>query len=66
VPVVMERVGDDDHPALVADAPGFRVWQVRWPVLEGVHGEGLLLEPKGEAAGCVVVVPNAGRRAEPE
>ena len=26
----------------------FRVYQVRWPVLEGVHGEGLLLEPKGE------------------
>ena len=42
VPIVMERFGDDDRPALVAETDDYRVWQVRWPVLEGVFGEGLL------------------------
>ena len=42
VPVVMERFGDDDNPALVAETDKYRVWQVRWTVLEGVTGEGLL------------------------
>ena len=37
----MERYGDDDNPALVAETPTFRVFQVRWPVLEGVYHEKL-------------------------
>src|SRR5258708_25131193 len=58
VPVTMERFGDDD-PVLVAETAAFRVFQVRWPVLEGVHGEGLLLEPKGKVIGNVVALPDA-------
>ena len=50
LPATMERFGDDDAPALVAEDDAFRVYQVRWPVLEGVHGEGLLLEPEGRGA----------------
>ena len=49
----MERFGDDDAPALVAEEDAFRAYQVRWPVLEGVHGEGLLLEPKRRRAGLM-------------
>ena len=52
LPVTMERFGDDDAPALVAEGDTFRAYQVRWPVLEGVHGEGLLLEPTGRACGA--------------
>jgi dienelactone hydrolase len=72
----LERVGDDDNPALVAEAPAYRVWQVRWPVLEGLTAEGLLVEPttKRQAAtdgtgaaspvASLVVVPDAGQTPE--
>jgi len=64
VPVVMERYGDEDNPALVAETEKYRVWQVRWPVLEGVSGEGLLLEPKGKAIAHVVAIPDADQTPE--
>ncbi len=50
VPVTLERFGDDDNPALVAETTAYRIYQVRWPVLEGVSGEGLLLEPRRPTA----------------
>src|SRR6185436_1907737 len=46
VPGALERFGSDADPALVAETAAYRVYQVRWPVLDGVTGEGLLLEPK--------------------
>jgi dienelactone hydrolase len=64
VPVRMERFGDDDHPALVAETSRYRIYQVRWPVLEGVWGEGLLLEPSGKAVGRVVALPDADQTPE--
>jgi dienelactone hydrolase len=64
VPVSMERFGDDDAPALVAEDESVRVFRVRWPVLEGVHGEGLLLEPKGPALGHVIALPDADQTPE--
>src|SRR3954451_999824 len=64
LPARMERFGDDDNPALVAEESSYRTYQVRWPVLEGVHGEGLLLEPKGAARGDVVALPDAGQTPE--
>jgi dienelactone hydrolase len=64
VPAAMERFGDDTSPALVAEDAAFRVYQVRWPVLEGVHGEGLLLEPTGAVVGQVVALPDADQTPE--
>ncbi len=64
VPVVMERFGDEENPALVAETDRYRVYQVRWPVLEGVDGEGLLLEPKGPAVAHVVALPDADQTPE--
>lgn len=60
----MERFGDETNPALVADAPLYRISQVRWPVLEEVHGEGLLLEPRTKSRGFVVVLPDADQTPE--
>ncbi|HEY1173172.1 MAG TPA: dienelactone hydrolase family protein [Verrucomicrobiae bacterium] len=60
----MERFGDDANPALVAETKGYRVQQVRWPVLERVTGEGLLLEPKAKPLGLIVVVPDADQTPE--
>jgi len=64
LPVVMERFGDDENPALVAQTTRFRAYQVRWEVLEGVFGEGLLLEPSGRIAGQVVALPDADHTPE--
>lgn len=60
VPIRMERYGDDDNPALVAEFKNYRIYQVRWPVLDGVFGEGLLAQPRENPAGHIVVVPDAG------
>lgn len=64
VPVTMERFGDDANPALVAETKTFRVFQVRWPVLEGVHGEGLLMEPRNEPRGFIIALPDADQTPE--
>jgi dienelactone hydrolase len=64
VPVVMERFGDEQNPALVAETDRYRIYQVRWPVLEGVDGEGLLLEPKTPAVAQVVALPDADQTPE--
>ncbi len=64
LPVVMERFGSDGRPALAAETPRYRVYQVRWPVLKGVSGEGLLLEPAGKAVGQVVALPDADQTPE--
>jgi dienelactone hydrolase len=64
LPATMEYFGDAENPALVAEAKGYRVFQVRWPVLEGVHGEGLFLEPNGKPRGWIVALPDAGQTPE--
>jgi hypothetical protein len=64
LPANMERFGNDANPALVAQTPRYRVFQVRWPVLEGVCGEGLLLEPVGQPIGHVVAIPDADQTPE--
>jgi dienelactone hydrolase len=58
-PVEMELASTTDTPALVAETASYKVYAVRWPVLEGVDGEGLLLEPKGKPVACVVAIPDA-------
>jgi dienelactone hydrolase len=64
LPVRMERFGDDDNPALVAQTERYRVYQIRWPVLDGVWGEGLLLEPRGKVLAHVVALPDADQTPE--
>jgi len=60
----MERFGDDESPALIDETPAYRLYRVRWPVLEGVTGEGLLFEPHGEPAAQVVALPDADQTPE--
>jgi dienelactone hydrolase len=64
LPVRMERFGDDDAPSLVADKDNYRIYQARWPVLDGVWGEGLLLEPKGKPVAEVIALPDADQTPE--
>lgn len=58
-PPQMERFGDDDHPAQIAETDTFTVWQVRWPVLPGLSGTGLLVQPKRTSpAGRLALIPD--------
>ena len=64
LPVRMEQFGDDSNPACVAETGLYRVFQVRWPVLDGVFGEGLLVQPRATPSARVVVVPDADQTPE--
>ncbi|MDB5392175.1 MAG: putative dienelactone hydrolase [Planctomycetaceae bacterium] len=44
LPPAMERYGDDSGGPVVAQTAKYRVIQVRWPVLEGFWGCGLLVQ----------------------
>lgn len=61
---VFEVTGAVQQRGLVADTPTHTVLAVRWPVLEGVWGEGLLLQPKGRVRANVVLLPDADQLPE--
>ncbi|HEX8040499.1 MAG TPA: dienelactone hydrolase family protein, partial [Chryseosolibacter sp.] len=60
----MEKVSDVSGPDLVAETPTYRVYAVRWPVLNRVNGEGLLLQPKGKPVADIIAIPDAGQTPE--
>jgi hypothetical protein len=55
----IEYVGGPRTPSLVAETDLYKVHAIRWPVFDGVDGEGLLLEPKGKVVAQVVAIPDA-------
>ena len=60
VPAVsMELVATVSTPALVANGPRYKVYAVRWPVMEGVTAEGLLLDPDQPPVARIVAIPDA-------
>jgi len=63
-PVTMERYGDDANPALVAETSRYQIFQVRWPVLEGLSGIGLLVQPKSAPVAHLILLPDAGQTPE--
>src|SRR6267378_5814270 len=64
LPARMERFGDDAHPALIAETSRYQVYQVRWPVLDGLFGHGLLVQPRQPPVASVVVLPDADQTPE--
>jgi dienelactone hydrolase len=64
LPPGLEYYGDDQNPTLVAETSLLRVWQVRWPVLEGIWGCGLFVEPRKNPVACVVLLPDAAETPE--
>lgn len=55
----LEFVGDTASPALLHETEQCRVFRVRWPVFEGVHGEGIYVQPKGKPHARVIYLPDA-------
>ena len=62
--VVMEKYTINNDPLIVAETAKYRVYRVRWPVLNRVNGEGLLLEPKTAPLATIVAVPDADQTPE--
>lgn len=55
----LEFVCSTTDPFRVAATRTYDVHAIRWPVLEGVEGEGLLLRPKQPPIAHVIAVPDA-------
>jgi dienelactone hydrolase len=63
-PVLMQkisRLGDGD---VVAETDKYKIYQVRWRVYGAVHGEGLLVQPKSNAAANIIAIPDADQTPE--
>jgi len=43
----------------IGSGAGYKIYAVRWPVFEGVDGEGLLLEPVTQPVARIVAIPDA-------
>ena len=59
LPASMMKIATVEQAALVAETKHFKVYAVRWPVLPGMNGEGLLLEPTGKPTACAIAIPDA-------
>ena len=60
----LERIAEDDKPAMIAERAQGRVFRVRWSVLDGVTAEGLLVEPIQAPAAHTIVLPDASQTPE--
>jgi hypothetical protein len=60
----LELVATTTAPALVGSGAGYEVFAVRWAVLPGVQGEGLMLLPEGEALADVIALPDCDNTPE--
>ncbi len=71
--VVDERIAFDapelsdttKQSALLAEGSSYKAYAVRWPVLGGIHGEGILLEPASQdPVANIITVPDADQTPE--
>lgn len=60
----VELVATTTQDAKAAETERFQVSAVRWPVLEGVFAEGLLLQPRSPVKACVIAIPDADTTPE--
>ncbi len=52
------------HDAKMGAGAGYEIFAARWPVLDGMDAEGLLLRPRGTARAYVVALPDADQTPE--
>ncbi len=63
-PVLMQKFANNNDSVLIAETAKYRVYQVRWPVLNRVYGEGLLIQPKSEPVANIIAIPDADQTPE--
>src|SRR5205823_1774594 len=59
-----ELIGTTKQSALVGRGENYEIFAVRWPAVRQVHGEGLLLVPKGEKVADIIAIPDADQTPE--
>jgi dienelactone hydrolase len=64
LPSRIEYFGNTAEGVTAYEGEGFRVATVRWPVLDGVWGEGLLVSPNEKAIAAAIVIPDADQTPE--
>jgi hypothetical protein len=62
--VYMQKISTNNDRELVAETAKYRVFQVRWPALNRVFGEGLLLQPKTKPKANIIAIPDADQQPE--
>jgi dienelactone hydrolase len=62
--VLMEKFSMNNDPELIAETEKYRVYQVRWTVLNRVNCEGLLLQPKTKPKANIIAIPDADQEPE--
>ncbi len=55
-PALAIALGD---PPVISSGDGYSIYSIRWPVLDNVEAEGLLLQPTGFPVAGVVALPDA-------
>lgn len=64
-PVIsMKQIKDIGEPYLVAETDKYEVYKVRWPSLNKVYGEGLLIKPKQKIIANIITIPDADQTPE--
>src|SRR5437762_1481132 len=58
------RSVSEGHPYAVARGENYEIFAVRWPAVRQMHGEGLLLVPKGEKVADIIAIPDADQTPE--
>jgi hypothetical protein len=46
-----------NKPALIFENKQYKILKIRWQVVEGLHGEGLLIEPKVKPIAQIIAIP---------
>jgi len=60
----LEYVSDAADSAKVAETDSYEIYAIRWPVLQGVHAEGLWIKPRHAVISKIVLVPDADQTPE--
>ncbi len=60
-----ELIATTKHSAKVGEGSTYEAFAVRWPVVGGIHGEGILLIPKGQdPIANIIALPDADQTPE--
>lgn len=62
--ITQARSASEGNPLAVGRGENYEIFAVRWPAVRQVHGEGLLLVPKGEKVADIIAIPDADQTPE--
>ena len=55
----LQYVATTSSSGVAAESDQFKIYAVRWPVMEGVYAEGLLVQPRGRIRAHIIAIPDA-------